>query len=215
MVPPDDRVTRRETPVPRPSLKAALVDAAEEEFRANGYTATGVATITARASAPKGSFYNHFSSKEELAGVVLDRYAEGRRIGILSDEGRSPLTRIHGHFEHLREDLERSEFSQGCLFGAFAAEITDANRALRSRVRGAFDAWRSALACAIGQAKAAGEVADSVDPVSAADLLVDAWEGAALRARASGTSAPIDNIMTTALRLILPPPDASPGDGPG
>ncbi|MBX9396731.1 TetR/AcrR family transcriptional regulator [Streptomyces sp. TRM72054] len=39
-----------------------------------GYAATGVKDITDAAGAPKGSFYNHFKSKE-----ALDRYGATRR----------------------------------------------------------------------------------------------------------------------------------------
>ena len=40
----------------------------------SGYVGSSVRDIAAAAGAPQGSFTNHFRSKEEFAGEVLDRY---------------------------------------------------------------------------------------------------------------------------------------------
>ncbi|OKI44729.1 TetR/AcrR family transcriptional regulator [Micromonospora sp. CB01531] len=108
--------------MPKPSLREALLDAACEEFDARGYAATGVAAIATRAGAPKGSFYNHFASKEELALASLERYGVNRRLGMLGDRSKPPLQRIQAHLAYLRDDLARHSFGRGCLFGTFAAE---------------------------------------------------------------------------------------------
>ena len=41
-----------------------------------GFVGAGVRDIVAEASAPQGSFTNHFRSKEAFAREVLDRYFE-------------------------------------------------------------------------------------------------------------------------------------------
>src|SRR6266851_3782924 len=46
--------------------------------------------ITDSAGVPKGSFYNHFDSKEALAVVALQRYAERRRLEDLADPSAAP-----------------------------------------------------------------------------------------------------------------------------
>ncbi|WP_406424298.1 TetR/AcrR family transcriptional regulator [Streptomyces sp. NBC_00873] len=51
----------------RASLRENLITAAVEQFHIHGYAAAGVKDITDAAGAPKGSFYNHFESKEALA----------------------------------------------------------------------------------------------------------------------------------------------------
>jgi AcrR family transcriptional regulator len=49
---------------------------AEECFASQGYDATGVAEICARASVTKGGFYHHFESKQALFLELLDRWLQ-------------------------------------------------------------------------------------------------------------------------------------------
>lgn len=64
----------------RRSVREEIVNAAVEQFHARGFNAAGVKDITDSAGVPKGSFYNHFVSKEALAVVALERYGESRRL---------------------------------------------------------------------------------------------------------------------------------------
>jgi len=56
------------------NIRDKLVAAGLELFHTKGYNACGVSDITDAAEVPKGSFYNHFKSKELLALAVLDLY---------------------------------------------------------------------------------------------------------------------------------------------
>lgn len=51
--------------------RAAIVEAAIEEFRAAGFEATSMDRIAARASVSKRTVYNHFPSKEALFAAIL------------------------------------------------------------------------------------------------------------------------------------------------
>jgi TetR/AcrR family transcriptional repressor of nem operon len=189
--------------MPKPSLREAFADAGMTELHTHGYNATGVAAIAARAGGPKGSFYNHFASKEELAADVLERYAAGRRIEMLTDPAVAPLDRIRAHFAHLRADLAEFDYARGCMFGNFAAEVAATNARLGGLVATSLEAWVTTLAATIEQARAAGDIRSSIDPRRAAQILVDAWEGAALRAKAAGGSAPLDNVVDFAFTDLL------------
>jgi len=55
----------------------ALLDAAAQEFGANGFHATGITDITRRAGVALGSFYTYFASKEEIfRALVTDLSAQ-------------------------------------------------------------------------------------------------------------------------------------------
>jgi TetR/AcrR family transcriptional regulator, transcriptional repressor for nem operon len=57
------------------STREQLIDAGLRLIHQNGYIATGLKEILDAAGVPKGSFYHHFSSKEEFAKAVLEKYA--------------------------------------------------------------------------------------------------------------------------------------------
>src|ERR1700677_2300703 len=110
----------------RPSKREEIVEAALDQFHTHGFNATGVKDITDAARVPKGSFYNHFESKEALADVALVRYGESRRLAELGDRWAEPLARLRAHFEFLRSETERQyDYKRGCMFGNFGAEIAD------------------------------------------------------------------------------------------
>ncbi|MFZ6727501.1 TetR/AcrR family transcriptional regulator [Undibacterium sp. MH2W] len=51
--------------------REAIVQAAIDEFRLNGFEATSMDKIAATAAVSKRTVYNHFASKEELFGAIL------------------------------------------------------------------------------------------------------------------------------------------------
>jgi TetR/AcrR family transcriptional repressor of nem operon len=191
--------------MPKPNLKEAFMAAGHDEFHVNGYHGTGVAAIAQRAGGPKGSFYNHFASKEELAVAVIARYSDSRRMDMLDDTSVSPLARIRAHFLFLQADLAKDSYERGCMFGNFAAETASTNDNLRKVVDNALDYWCEHLAAALEDARALGEIAASTDTHSTAQLLVDAWEGGAIRAKAVGDASPIENFMTLVFGRMLAP----------
>ncbi|GAA3598716.1 ScbR family autoregulator-binding transcription factor [Klugiella xanthotipulae] len=60
----------------RERTKAALLDAAAEEFEARGYIGTVLSTISDRLGLTKGSLYFYFPTKAELAAAVVASYFE-------------------------------------------------------------------------------------------------------------------------------------------
>jgi len=84
VTPTPDRHARR-----RARTRAQLVAAARELFAARGVDATTIAEIAERADTAHGSFYNHFSSKEEILAAVFEetlaeqlKLLQERRAGV-------------------------------------------------------------------------------------------------------------------------------------
>lgn len=61
--------------------RAAIIEAAIDEFRAAGYEATSMDRIAARADVSKRTVYNHFPSKEALFAEILHQLWEASRDG--------------------------------------------------------------------------------------------------------------------------------------
>ena len=194
----------------RQSMRDEIVSAALEQFHLRGYHGTGVKDITDAAGVPKGSFYNHFDSKEALAIVALQQYGQGRRIHELADRTVEPLQRLRAHFEFLRDEIVQHGYTRGCLFGNFGAEIADHNEAIRTTVRDSLRYWAAALAGALVDAQHTGAVRADLDPESTAEFIVNAWEGALIKTRADRSAAAFDSFFAVVFGPLLAPGPANP-----
>ena len=195
--------------MPRPSVRGKLLETALERFQAQGFNGCGVQDITDAAGVPKGSFYNHFKSKEALALEVLDLYGQGNRSDLLSDGEKAPVARLRTHFEFLADRFEGWEFTKGCLLGNFATEMSDTNPAMRVAMADAFERWAAAVAAVLRQAQAQGEIDRRHDPDTLARFVIYAWEGALIGAKVGKTRGPIDAFFLVAFDTLLAKPGAS------
>ncbi|ROP58810.1 TetR/AcrR family transcriptional regulator [Curtobacterium sp. ZW137] len=190
--------------MPRASLRDAIVDAALVEFHQHGYAGTGVAAITGAAGAPKGSFYNHFRSKADLAIEVADRFAAASPTALLDDESvPRAVDRITGFFDAMLDRLAGIEFRYGCLLGNLAIDTATDEPAVATHVDGVFDEWVARLAAAVRAAQEQGDVSDALDASLVGAQLVDLWEGAALRAKARRDGELTRRVVTDGVRRLL------------
>ncbi|MET9670862.1 TetR family transcriptional regulator C-terminal domain-containing protein [Streptomyces sp. NPDC006475] len=187
----------------RASLRESLIEAAVERFHAHGYAATGVKDITDAAGAPKGSFYNHFASKEALAIVALERYGASRRLEMLSDASVAPLARVRRHFEFLRDENLDAGFTRGCMVGDIAVEVADHSEPVRAAVHQSFTSWRDALAQAISDAQRSGEVSKAQDGATLASFVLNAWEGVLIATRTDRSAKPFESFFTVVFGVVL------------
>jgi TetR/AcrR family transcriptional repressor of nem operon len=181
--------------MPRPSVREQLVEAAADCFQERGFNGIGVQEITRTAGVPKGSFYNHFPSKEALAVEVMNRYAVARRPDMLEDRTLAPAPRLRAHFRFLAEDLERFDFARGCLFGNFGAELSTQSAEVRGQVEAALENWTAKVAAVLEECRAAGALKSTLDSASLANVLVNAWEGAVLRSKVTRSRQSLDDFF--------------------
>ena len=162
-----------------------------------GYHATGVQDILTAAAIPRGSFYHHFSTKEDFALQLIDAYAEGVHQLIeatLHDTGRPPLDRIRGFFALVREAY-KAEGYLGCFLGALGQELSSAGEPFRRKIEGCLTFITDSLATCFEEARTLGDIAKGANTVQMAEVLVDAWEGAALRSRLARTARPLEGVV--------------------
>lgn len=162
-----------------------------------GYHDLGIQTLLAEARVPKGSFYHHFRSKEEFAVEVIDRYMLEVHAGLdkcLGDLEQPPLDRVRSFFEATREKY-RGEGLLGCLLGGLGQELSGMNERFRRKIEWCFAEIARRIAGCLEEACARGELPSGTDPRHMANLLIDCWEGAALRTRLSRDPAPLDSML--------------------
>jgi TetR/AcrR family transcriptional regulator, transcriptional repressor for nem operon len=196
--------------VPRANVRDQLIESAVEVFHARGFNGCSVQDIVEAAGVPKGSFYNHFASKEALGVEVVRAYTalvggyvvEAGAANILSAEG-SPLERIRAYFEAVIEQNVSCGVRKGCLLGNFATELAPHSTEIAKAVTDALDNWSVAVAQALAQAQEAGELSMDADVDALARYLVDGYEGAAARAKLIGDRAPMDDFIRTTFDFLL------------
>jgi TetR/AcrR family transcriptional repressor of nem operon len=190
--------------MPKPSVREEIVGAALKTLHAKGFNGTSVQDITDAAEVPKGSFYNHFKSKEDLAAEVLDRYWEKAQVslGLLTDEKVPPLERLKQYFRYLAAIAKRGEFRRGCFIGNMASEMPEHSPLLREKLGVLFAAWTKAIESCVNEAQANGSLRRDLDASATATFLLNAWEGALMRSKVDRNArsfAAFEDIVFTAL----------------
>jgi TetR/AcrR family transcriptional repressor of nem operon len=189
-----------------PKVQSRLLSLGAELVRANGFNATGVQEITAAAGVPKGSFYNYFDSKEAFAVAILDEYwtAIVDKYGPrLRESALGPRARIAAFFEGLAAFHAQHGFSLGCLVGNLALEVSGSSEEARAKLVGIFRDWSSMLSDSLSEAEACGEIRRGVDRHELARALIDAFEGAVLRAKVERDGAPFRRFQDLVLPSLL------------
>ncbi len=189
--------------MPRPSVRKQLVDAALDRFHALGFNGCGVQEITDAAGVPKGSFYNHFESKQAMLCEVVEHYCATSRLEMLDDKTVPPLKRLRAHFEYLAKRHHRNGYQRGCLLGNLSAEVAGTNRDIREVVDAALERWSDAVTSVLQEAQADGQLRSEIRPKVLGRYLVSSWEGATLRMKALKSRTPLDDFFSVTFDLLL------------
>lgn len=183
-------------------MKPQIIDAGLAELHARGYAACSVGDITKAAGAPKGSFYNHFTSKEDFAVEAVRRYFEISGWPASLESG-SPVGRLRAGFTALAEGARDRSYSRGCLWGNLANEVADHSTAIRSELAEGLDAWSTIVTELVARAQEAREISYLGDPALLGRFIVNAWEGALTRSRVVRGTQPIDDFFEMIFGVLL------------
>jgi TetR/AcrR family transcriptional repressor of nem operon len=191
--------------MPRASTRDRILAAGRDLIHRNGFSASGVAEITAAAGVPKGSFYNHFESKEAFACAALDSYWEQGRAAFELLSGSGPaLERVRVHFTAIDALVSIDAYAAGCMLGNFAIEAGPLSDTLRERASALLARWTSQLAACLQEGQAAGSITTAVPAETLARFLVAAWQGAVQRAKVERDSRATAAFHQTLATLLAP-----------
>ena len=188
----------------RPSAREEIVQAGLKCLVEKGFNAVGVQDITDTAGVPKGSFYNHFVSKEALGVEIVERYgANQTRREILTDPSVPPLQRLRRHFDRISALFAESHFKRNCILGGFSAELANQSETIRESLRKLYGQWTKDIEATIAEAQTKGEIANNTKASDLAAFLLDSYEGALLRARVERSGKPFGRFMKFAFGQLL------------
>lgn len=179
------------------STKQRLLDVGLTLLLKHGYHGLGIQAVLEVAETPKGSFYHHFADKQDFALQVIDEYMRQVHGGLdacLGDLSRPPLQRVRFFFESTQQKYEEEGYL-GCLLGGLGQELAASDDRFRARIEACLATIASRAAECLEQARLEGDLAADCDTRSLANLLVDCWEGAALRSRLRGNPSSLTAML--------------------
>jgi TetR/AcrR family transcriptional regulator, transcriptional repressor for nem operon len=189
-----------------PDVRRRLLEAGLALVHAHGFASSGIKDITDAAGVPKGSFYAYFASKEAFAAAILDHYwsdIEARILPILDSDG-SAQDRISRFFHALADEHEAGDFLLGCLVGNLSLELGGSSEPTREELVRILDRWNDALtACVRSGQTGSDAIRTDLDATELAALLIEAWEGAALRGKVARSRTPYDRFEAVTVRALL------------
>lgn len=177
--------------------KQRLIETGMAMLLRHGYTDLGIQALLEATETPKGSFYHHFRDKEDFVLQVVDQYMEAVHAGLdacLCDEQRPPLDRVRLFFE-TTEEAYRQQGYMGCLLGGLGQELSGISEVFRRRIDECLSTIGDRIAVCLESARTAGDIPADADTTRMASLLVDCWEGAALRSRLRSDAAPLSEMI--------------------
>ena len=170
-----------------------------------GFHATGLSDILAKAEVPKGSFYYYFESKEDFGLAVIEDSAKSYRQKLdntLGNQQLAPLARLSSYFQHGIAEMEANGLKEGCLFGNLAQEMSAQSPVFRDRIDQVFSDWEARMSECLDAAYQAKEI--SITPsAQLASFVLSGWQGAILRAKVANSTEPLHAFIQAVFEQVL------------
>ena len=184
---------------PREFDEERVLQAALEVFRAKGFEGTTLCDLEQATGLGRGSLYGSFGDKRTLFLKVLGRYLSSsldERLSLLHrpGAGREAIVAL---FRGIARDASRDRERKGFLVTNCSVELADRDPELACRAARSLDRFEQALAAAVREAQAQGEIAAGRDPVRLARFLTILMEGMLVLARVRPDPAWLDDAVAT------------------
>ncbi|WP_370348286.1 TetR/AcrR family transcriptional regulator [Catenulispora sp. EB89] len=184
------------------STRERLIESTRTLLWERGYVATSPKTIQQLADAGQGSMYHHFSGKEELARVAIDRTAEEMRASVdavLSGPGTA-LERIAAYLRRERDVMK------GCPIGRLTQDPDVMSTPMLVAPVAETLGWlRERLAALVAEGVADGGLSPTLDPVTTAAAIVATLQGGYVLARAANDPQAFQQAIEGVLALLGAP----------
>jgi TetR/AcrR family transcriptional regulator, transcriptional repressor for nem operon len=183
---PGERMTTTET---RHESKAKFLDAALRVIRSKGYSATRIEDVCEEAGLTKGSFFHHFSGKEELAIAAADYWSEMTSAvfaGAPYHAPSDPLDRLLAYVDFRKAILQGSLPEFTCLVGTMTQEVYGTHPAIREACEHSISSHAATLVPDIEAAMLEHGIQSEWSAESLALFTQAAIQGAFILAKAKG-----------------------------
>jgi TetR/AcrR family transcriptional regulator, transcriptional repressor for nem operon len=164
-------------------------------FQDVGYVQASIYRIASAVNAPKGTFYNYFKSKEELASRLVDRQFEALRESLSRSAGHSASDQLREHCNFLAAEPPMVEVAPLQLLATLAAEAPAIPAALTQSIARGTDIWITEVSDLISRAQIESGTPTTQHPQKLASLLVTCWYGAIIRRKSDPSLKLLDEFL--------------------
>jgi TetR/AcrR family transcriptional regulator, transcriptional repressor for nem operon len=177
----------------RHESKTRILNAALQVIRQKGYSATRIEDVCEAAALTKGSFFHHFSSKEDLAIAAADYWSETTSALFAQapyHAPANPLERVLAYVD-FRKSLIRGELPEfTCLVGTMTQEVYETHPAIRDACNSSISGHAATLVPDIQAAMEQRGIQSEWSAESLAFFIQAALQGAFILAKAKNEVRP-------------------------
>jgi TetR/AcrR family transcriptional regulator, transcriptional repressor for nem operon len=173
-----------------------LLLSAGKLFQDVGYVQASIHRIASAVNAPKGTFYNYYKSKEDLASRLVDRQFEALHKSLSRSTAYSANHQLREHCSFLAMEPPMVEVAPLQLLATLAAEAPAIPAALTQRIARGMDIWITHVSDLISRTRIeTGTPTAQDDPKRLASLLVTCWYGAIVRRKSEPSLKLLDDFL--------------------
>jgi len=160
--------------------RAAILEAAFIEIYENGFQATSIDEIVARASMTKGAFFSHFHSKNELGYALVDEVLKEltleRWIRPVAAY-KNPVQGIITRFRKIIDTTPEEHIALGCPFNNLTQEMSSVDPVFRDKIQAVLLMWIEETEKYLRKAQTEGYLKKNVNTKQVAEFVVMVEEG--------------------------------------
>lgn len=157
-----------------------ILSVAFDEIYANGFRATSIEDIVAKAGVTKGAFFHYFPTKNDvgyaIADETLSRMMMDRWIRPLAAY-KNPVKGMIIRFKKLMEAASDEVLAFGCPLNNLTQEMSSVDPIFRDKLRAVLLLWIGETENYLRKAQKEGFLRPGVDPRMAAEFVVMCEEG--------------------------------------
>lgn len=155
----------------KPSAKReAILDAAQRLFLDEGYAATSMDSVAARAGVSKATIYAHFEGKDQLFAAIMHRRCEASFVFAAPDESQGVAHTFTTYAERLLTLLMTPDAL--ALYRVVVAESARTPELAQAFYETGPARGKAAIAASVIRFQAQGDLVTNLDPMVLADQFI-------------------------------------------
>lgn len=185
------------------NTRELLLETGAKLVLTSGFNGCGVNELLAGAKIPKGSFYYHFSSKENF-GLELVNYFGNQLIENMQTVTSGGYDALKQFFDETITRFKAGQPAPWLILVKLEAELGVSDCALHKAVVSYFDQFRDQLIHWIAAGRQTGRIDLYESDDYIADFLVDIWKGAWITANARKAPDALQRAADYMFNWLLP-----------